>query len=180
MSRMLRNVILISCLLITASGCTTLDVALNMPQDPRTPAQQQADMQAAAKELAGQYVVIDSRNEIAGFEIEKAEILPGGSGAIFALTFKGSDVDPTNSNKTIPFVGTKCSGRSFSTSTSIFCSEVTVFSFISIKKYINHETKIESAALLGGFEPLQVRAGDYVLTIASKSGRSRYYLLRRL
>lgn len=141
-------------------------------EDSRLPDIQKAELATALRELEGEYVVIDSRNDD-NREYTTLNVIAGKESMVARLSGKkGYDLWTKGSN----CIGhSKSEGNQFKVSCD-GSSEVNYFSF----EKLNAERKVTSGALIGGFKPLIVESKNYLFSFWTvRSGRPHHYVLTK-
>lgn len=169
---MAQNLIWTMLLLAAISGCTSIPST----PDTRSHEERKADLTVAIAELSGEYDVVERRNEIylnhSFSDARSLKVTASGENIIFKLIGRN--------NSELVIISGECGGNNHKLSTNIFCSKASSgMSYISFGKE-KHEYQVKSGALIGGFQPLNIRTGDFLLGFSeSGSGRPHYYTLRK-
>ncbi|MCK4118376.1 hypothetical protein ACI2UK_13835 [Ralstonia nicotianae] len=144
---------------------------MNHP-DPRSPAEQQAELSSAMSKLSGDYQVVESRNDkYSGY----AHISVRSEGEQVVVTLQSPK------NGTWKLQGTDCQGYD-SVEHGFFdvmCKQrggtVSYFLFGQQKR----GRTVTDGAAIASFEPMTISGDEYLLDIGMRGGRSYYYRLKR-
>jgi hypothetical protein len=162
----LQSILVASTLL---SGCVTYEDVRPLPE-------QKSQLLAAASELVGDYWVLDSRNWHEDLEGK----------AIYAKVSASNDGISAKilSDKTLVTLQTDktCRGSFDEDSRHdirIYCHGLakTIYSGYDMKKIGN--VRDINGPLIGGFKPLRLSPGDYLLGFYTRDGRPHYFVLKR-
>lgn len=169
---MIQKLIRASLFIVFISGCTSI----SSTPDTRSQQEKKADFNLAIAGLSGEFDVVESRNEIYlrhNFaEARTLKVAELNENIIFMLVGKDS--------KELVIVGGMCGGNNHKLSTNLSCSKASSgIDYISFSNE-KHEYQIKSGAMIGGFPPLNIRTGDFLLSFfESGSGKPHYYTLKR-
>lgn len=162
----MKKTVTILSLVLLLSACST------PYPDTRSPEVQKNQLIKSLNELIGNYKVLDSRND---------------DYAKFSSLKVTSEINQMNimmlsqENKIFQLNGKDCIGRYKEQEKDAFiiCSKpsenVNLFTF----ERVLNERKITDGAVVGGFKPLTVKEGDYLLSYWTKNGRPHHYILKR-
>jgi hypothetical protein len=153
-------------LALSLSGCLS-------SQDPRSVADQKAELDTASAALIGNYEVTDSRVDYRHF-----------SGISIRKGRNGLDVSflsPTTGDAILK--GWKCRGWAASKTTyvAVMCDALAQrVAYFNVSRVSQSDETIKDGAMFGGFPPMTVPAGNYIVEFTEAgSGRTHYYALAK-
>jgi hypothetical protein len=156
---------------ILLMGCATAPA----PVDPRSPEERQAAFDSAARELIGNYVVIEKRNEFFnGRSLKVNEVIVSRSGDALIYLLKGER------DKPLLMMASDCVTRYPERPSEIYCHNTsTEMATVGFSK-VNTARKVSTGALIDIHGPMTANPGDYLLYFMERGpGRVHYYLLKK-
>lgn len=157
-------------LMILLSLVFALSACVTPYKDPRPPEVQKNQLIKSLNELIGNYKISDSRND------DYKNL------SLFKVTNENNQMNImilSSKNELSRLNGKDCIGRYKEQEKDVFviCSKPSANVSYFIFERILKGRKITDGAMVGGFKPLDVKEGDYLLSYWTINGKPHHYIL---